>query len=267
MVIVYLDFETYYRKKDFSLRTANSTGEYIGETQVQMLGWAVGEGDINLAVGEVEIRNVLERIDWTKAAVVSHNVQFDARVLKQRFGVSPAFYFDTLAMMRALHWNQLFGGASLGHLSKVLQSMGLSTEDKGSEIDDANGKYLFRFPNGQWYMHEAEINKDYLENLNLTKTGKKKTGKAVKDPRQLIIDAVSLYKRFSQYCINDVAICRTGFKEMMKLLPRDEIYFQNMITRCALFPQLEMDLTLLKGALSKAQTGLHDAVKVVADKW
>lgn len=267
MQIVYLDFETYYHKENFSLKTAKSTGEYIGTTQVQMVGWAFGDGDVHLAVGEDEVRTALAKINWSQTALVSHNTQFDARLLMQRFGHTPAFFFDTLAMMRSLHWNTIFGGAKLGHLSKVLQAMGLSIEDKGSEIEETNGKYLFKFPNGQWYMNDQEITGDYLANLNITKSGKKKTGRAVKDPRVVVQNAIDLFGRFSSYCKQDVEICRLGFKEMLKQLPRDEIRFQDMITRCALFPQLEMDLTLLKGALTKATTGLSTAVKTVADKW
>lgn len=267
MHVVHIDFETYYRKDDFSLTNAKSTGEYIGTTQIQMMGWAIGDGEIKLAVGEDEIREVVNKLDWSKIAMNSHNTQFDARVLKERFGKEPAFYFDTLAMMRALHWNQLAGGATLGHLSKVLQSMGLSIEDKGSEIEEANGKYLFQFSNGHRYMHDQEITTEYLQNINLTKTGKKKTGKAVKDPREVVSKAIKFYHDFADYCVKDVAICRAGYKTMTKLLPKEELLFQDMITRCALYPQLVMDVPMLKGALNKAQTRLREAVHTIAEKW
>lgn len=267
MQIVYIDFETYYRKKDFALKTAKSTGEYIGTTQIQMMGWAIGDGDVSLAVGEEQIREVVNKIDWSKAAMCSHNTQFDARVLKERFGKIPAFYFDTLAMMRTLHWNQLVGGAKLGHLSKVLQSYGLSIEDKGSEIDEADGKYLFKFKGDIYYMHDQEITAEYLGNLNLTKTGKVKTGKAYKDPKQVVANAIDFYQRFANYCVTDVKICRAGFKAMTKLIPIHELKFQDMITRCALFPQLEMDVPMLRGALHKAQERMREAVNTVANKW
>ena len=267
MQIVYIDFETYYRKKDFALKTAKSTGEYIGTTQIQMMGWAIGDGDVSLAVGEEQIREVVNKIDWSKAAMCSHNTQFDARVLKERFGKIPAFYFDTLAMMRTLHWNQLVSGAKLGHLSKVLQSYGLSIEDKGSEIDEADGKYLFKFKGDIYYMHDQEITAEYLGNLNLTKTGKVKTGKAYKDPREVVANAIQFFKDFSQYCVTDVKICRAGFKVMSKQIPKQELLFQDMITRCALSPQLEMDVPMLRGALHKAQERMREAVNTVAHKW
>lgn len=267
MQIVYIDFETYYRKDNFALKTAKSTGEYIGTTQIQMMGWAIGDGDVSLAVGEEQIREVVNKIDWSKAAMCSHNTQFDARVLKERFGKIPAFYFDTLAMMRTLHWNQLVGGAKLGHLSKVLQSYGLSIEDKGSEIEEANGKYLFKFKGDIYYMHDQEITAEYLGNLNLTKTGKVKTGKAYRDPKQVVANAIDFYQRFANYCVTDVKICRAGFKTMTKLIPIHELKFQDMITRCALFPQLEMDVPMLRGALHKAQDRMREAVNTVANKW
>lgn len=266
MQVVYIDFETYY-DTDFAMKTAKSTGEYIGTTQIQMMSYAVGDGPIGQAVGEDQIRQVLNNIKWDQAAMVSHNTQFDARILKYRFGHTPAFFFDTLALMRATHWNQLFGGAKLYHLSKVLQAQGLSIEDKGEEIKDVKGKYLYRFKDGTWYMHSHEITAEYLRTLNITKSGKTKTGKAYKDPRQLVANAIQLFRDFSAYCDNDVAICRAGFKEMVKLVPRDELKYQDMITRCALFPQLEMDVPLLKKALVKAQTQMREQIKLVGDKW
>lgn len=266
MQVVYIDFETHYRT-GFDLTSAKSTSEYIGTTQMQMMGWAIGDGEVNLAVGEEQIRQVLTSIKWEQAALVSHNTLFDGRVLKQRFGVIPAFYFDTLSMMRATHWNQLFGGATLGHLSKVLQANGVSIEDKGSEVAEAKGKFLYKFEGGTWYMHEHEITREYLRTLNLTKSGKQRTGKAYKDPRVIVANAIDFYNRFADYCIKDVAICRAGFKEMVKRLPREEIYFQDMILRCAMFPQLEMDVPMLKSALTRAQTSMREAVKKIADKW
>lgn len=266
MQIFYADFETYFAK-GFDLKEAPSTGEYIGKTQIQLLAWAFEDGEIRLAVGENQIREVLHSVDWSQTAIVSHNVLFDGRVLKQRFGISAVAYFDTIAMMRALHWNQLFGGATLGHLSKVLQSIGLSIEDKGSELKDVKGKYLYKFRTGAWYMHEQEITREYLEEMNLTKSGKVKTGKAYKDPKVVVANAIDFYNKFSSYCVNDVAICRAGFKEMAKRLPREELLFQDMITRCAIFPQLQMDVPMLKGALNKATTSMRDAVRTIADKW
>lgn len=266
MQLFYADFETYY-DSSFNMTDAPSVGQYIGETQIQMMGWAFGDGEINLAVGEDQIRQVLQSVDWSQTAIIAHNTLFDARVMKNRFGVTPAFFFDTMAMMRSIHWHQIFGGATLGHLSKVLQSIGLSIEDKGSEVKDAKGKYLYCFKGGTWYMHQQEITKEYLETMNLTKTGKTKTGKAFKDPRVVVAGAIQLYRDFADYCMNDVAICRAGFKEMIKRLPREEIYFQDMITRCAVYPQLEMDVPMLKGALNKATTALREAVNLIADKW
>lgn len=266
MQLLYLDFETHYRK-DFDLKSAKSSGQYIDTTQLQMLGWAINDNPVQLAIGEKEIRQVLDNIDASQVAVVSHNGLFDCRLLKNRFNFIPKFYFDTLAMMRATQWNQVFGGASLGHLSKVLQSIGLSIEDKGSEVADAKGKYLYQFSNGVWYMHEQEITREYLETMNLTRSGKKKAGKAFKNPRYVIESAIQFVKDFGEYCINDVEICRAGFKEMVKLLPKHELHYQHMILSCSLNPQLEMDVPMLKQALHKAQTELRKACSTIGDKW
>lgn len=266
MQLLFVDFETYY-DTDFNLTSAKSTGEYIGTTQLQLMSYAINHQPVRRAVGEQEIRDVLSRVDWGRTALVSHNGSFDARIVLERLGHKAVFYFDTLAMMRSLRWDVIFGGAKLSHLSKVLQGNGLSIADKGDEVAEAKGNYLFKFKNGQWYMHPTEITAEYLERINLTPSGKKRTGKAVKDPRKIVTDAIDLYRRFSEYCDNDVEICRAGFYEMVKLLSKDELKYQDMILRCVLEPKLKFDLPLLKDALKSGKEKVRDAVRPIADKW
>ena len=266
MNILFVDFETYF-DGNFSLKDAKSSAEYVMTTEVQLMGWAVGRDPVNMAVGEEQIKSVLSSIDWPNTILVSHNIRFDGRLIHQRFGYNPAMYIDTMAMMASLRYDVIFGGLKLRHLSKVLQGEGLSIEDKGEELKEVKGKHLFRFASGHYYLYDHIIDKEYLERINITKSGKKRTGKAVKDPRQVVGMAINLFERFKEYCSNDVEICRQGFYFMIGKIPKSEISYQDMIARCALYPQLMMDVTLLKSAKHKAETALHTAVKEVADDW
>ena len=53
--------------------------------------------------GEENIRKALNAIDWTQSALLCHNTAFDGAILAWRYGIIPAFYYDTLSMTRGLH--------------------------------------------------------------------------------------------------------------------------------------------------------------------
>lgn len=266
MNILFVDFETYY-DGEFSLRGADSSAEYVMTTELQLMGYAFNKDQVQMAVGAEQISAVLKTVEWSNTALVAHNQLFDARLVHQRLGHNPKFFFDTLGMMAALRFDGLFGGLSLSHLAKVLQGEGVNVEDKGEEVKEAKGKHLYQFSNGQYYLHTEEITQDYIHTMNLTKSGKKKTGKAYKDPRSVILNSISLFERFKEYCVNDVEICRAGFYYMVRQLPREELAYQDMITRCALYPQLRMDVDLLKAARTKAQKRMRDAISPIATEW
>lgn len=266
MNILFVDFETYY-DGDFSLKDADSSAEYVMTTPIQLMGWALNNEPIQMAVGEDETKRVLSSIDWATTALVSHNIRFDGRLVHQRFGHNPVMYFDTMGFMAALRYDVVFGGLKLSHLAKVLQGEGIAVEDKGEEVKEAKGKHLYQYPNGQYYLAANEVSQDFIRTMNLTKSGKTKTGKAFKDPRAFIAETISLFERFKAYCVNDVDISRKGFYFMVGKLPRAELVYQDMIARCALYPQLIMDLPLLKAAKHKAETSLRDAVRGVAEEW
>lgn len=266
MNILFVDFETYY-DGDFSLKDADSSAEYVMTTELQLMGYAFNKDPVQMAVGADEISAVLRAVDWSNTALVAHNQLFDARIVHQRQGHNPKFFFDTLGMMASLRYDGLFGGLKLSHLAKVLQGEGFNIDDKGEEIKEAKGKHLYQFANGQYYLHTEEITQDYIHTMNLTKSGKKKTGKAYKDPKAVVVGAIDLFNRFKEYCANDVEICRTGFYFMVKQIPREELVYQDMITRCALYPQLQMDVDLLKSAKTKAQKRMRDAITPIAHEW
>lgn len=266
MNILFVDFETYY-DGDFSLKDADSSAEYVMTAPIQLMGWALNNEPIKMAVGEEETKCVLSGIDWATTALVSHNIRFDGRLVHQRFGYNPVMYFDTMGLMAALRYDVVFGGLKLSHLAKILQGEGVAVEDKGEEVKEAKGNHLYQYPNGQYYLAAKEVSQDFIHTLNLTKSGKVKTGKAFKDPRVFVAETISLFERFKEYCVNDVDICRKGFYFMVGKLPRQELAYQDMIARCALYPQLIMDLPMLKAAKHKAEASLQDAVRGVADDW
>lgn len=266
MNILFVDFETYY-DGDFNLKDADSSAEYVMTTPIQLMGWALNNEPIQMAVGEEETKRVLSSIDWATTALVSHNIRFDGRLVHQRFGHNPVMYFDTMGFMAALRYDVVFGGLKLSHLAKILQGEGVAVLDKGEEVKEAKGKHLYQYPNGQYYLAAKEVSQDFIRTLNLTKSGKTKTGKAFKDPKVFVAETISLFERFKEYCANDVDICRKGFYFMVGKLPRAELAYQDMIARCALYPQLVMDLPMLKAAKHKAETSLRDAVRGVAEYW
>ena len=266
MNILFVDFETYY-DGDFSLKGADSSAKYVMTTPIQLMGWALNNEPIQMAVGEEETKRVLSSIDWSTTALTSHNIRFDGRLVHQRFGHNPVMYFDTMGFMAALRYDVVFGGLELSHLAKILQGEGVAVLDKGEEVKEAKGKHLYQYPNGQHYLAAKEVSQDFIRTLNLTKSGKTKTGKAFKDPKKFVAETISLFERFKEYCVNDVDICRKGFYFMVGKLPRTELAYQDMIARCALYPQLIIDLPMLKAAKHKAETSLRDAVRGVADDW
>jgi hypothetical protein len=74
----------------------------------------------------------LADIDWGRTAVLAHNAQFDISILEWRYGVRPAFIFDTLSMARALR------GVEVGNsLARLANDFGLPP--KGRAVHSTDG--------------------------------------------------------------------------------------------------------------------------------
>jgi len=112
--LVQIDFETYW-DADYTLKKM-STSEYVRDPRfkVQMMGIKIGNGKTRI-VHPNKVRQVLASINWTTHALLAHNTQFDGLILSHHFGVHPAFLYDTLAMARGLHSNEI--GAGLDEVS------------------------------------------------------------------------------------------------------------------------------------------------------
>ena len=133
MEIITIDWETYY-DKDYSL-TKLTTEEYVRDPRFEaiMLGIRMPDGEQRLIQGTYEeIQYKLGAIDWSRYAVLAHNMMFDGAILAWRFGIKPAVWLDTLSMARAM-----FGikGNSLSALAARY-----NLDEKGTYVVNMMGK-------------------------------------------------------------------------------------------------------------------------------
>ena len=129
-----VDFETYWDNKTFTL-SKMTTEEYIRDERFTDFGACFhlygSDGPIEWVRG-CDIPEYVSRIDWGRTALLAHNAQFDVSILGWKYGVSPAFIFDTLSMARALR------GVEVGNsLARLASAFGLP--DKGQALHSTNG--------------------------------------------------------------------------------------------------------------------------------
>jgi len=129
-----VDFETYWDSKTFTL-SKMTTEEYIRDEKFRDFGACFhvygSDGPIEWVRG-CDIPEYVSRIDWGRTALLAHNAQFDVSILGWKYGVYPAFIFDTLSMARALR------GVEVGNsLSRLASAFGLP--DKGQALHSTNG--------------------------------------------------------------------------------------------------------------------------------
>lgn len=129
-----LDFETYY-DKDCSLRKL-TTCEYVKHPKFKV--WGVGikvNNEPTRWYSEKDTNRAIQKIDWTKSSLIAHNTKFDGYILRQIYGCTPAYYYDTMAMSRARFPDE---SASLASLSERLFPEDPSLR-KGEELVNAKG--------------------------------------------------------------------------------------------------------------------------------
>lgn len=135
--LVTVDFETYY-DSEYTLSGKLNMSEYIRDDRFHAhgVGIKIGEGKPQWYTGK-NIRRALEQIDWTKSALIGHNVAFDGFIMSEHFGIVPAFYLDTLSMSRAVH------GHHMAHsLDAVAKLHGLGGKIKNKALKDTKGKLV-----------------------------------------------------------------------------------------------------------------------------
>jgi hypothetical protein len=142
--ILVIDFETRYSTKPqewcpdgYTLRKS-TTEEYIRSALFRDFGASIKEFKKDSVVAQWyrpdELRRVLATYDWSTTAVVAHNAQFDVSILSWKYGIQPAFIFDTLSMARALR-----GAKRKNGLEFLAKDFGLP--EKGSAIGLSDGLY------------------------------------------------------------------------------------------------------------------------------
>lgn len=271
MDVLTVDFETYYEKGDNGHSISNvCMGEYLNgeKAQLILMSYKLNDGETKCVVGEEEMAGVLATFDWSQVALASHNIKFDARIVIDKFGHTPAFFFDTLGMMSAVGGNVIVNGNDLGSVAKLLQGAGIHIEDKGEERDEASRKRLFRFPDGRWYMHEEEINEKFIAEFTSKNYTKKETlKKGKKDLVEVARSAVKFFEDYRAYCIHDTEICYAALQYFIKLLPVNEIKFQDMMSRCYLYPRLALDADVLHKEKRRLDKRRLEKVRPVADKY
>lgn len=156
MNVITLDFETFYSNK-FSLKRL-TTEEYIRAPEFQVIGAAVKVDDgeaVWYAGTDLDAR--LKEIHWGDALLLCHNTMFDGAILNWKYGYTPACYFDTLSMARAVHG--VDAGGSLAKLA-IRYNIG----EKGDEVVKAEGMRLEDFSEQQL----ADYGKYCVNDVNLT---------------------------------------------------------------------------------------------------
>ncbi|MBV5310910.1 DNA polymerase [Chromatium okenii] len=123
--VLALDFETYYDKA-FSLRKLTTT-EYVRDPRFQVHGCSFIRKENPFWLSGPSLSCYLNGVDWANTAVLAHNCAFDAFILTQYFGHTPAYYLDTLSMSKGE-----FGVGCLHRLNDLSERLGNGTKIAGT---------------------------------------------------------------------------------------------------------------------------------------
>lgn len=134
LTIVPLDFETFF-STHYTLSKLD-TPVYVNHPEFKIHGVAI---DDEYYEDITEITKVINAIDWNNSALLCHNTAFDGYILTQVFGVTPAYYLDTLSMARPLFQNVL-KSLGLDSISKFLGQAGKTSDilERTKGIRDLN---------------------------------------------------------------------------------------------------------------------------------
>ena len=154
--ILTVDFETRWDSKNYTL-SKMTTEEYIRDERFTAFGCCFheyGSDDPIEWVRGADLPAFLADIDWGRTAVLAHNAQFDISILEWRYGVRPAFIFDTLSMARALRGVEV--GNSLARLA-----IAFNLPEKGKAVHSTDGlaelDAVVDFELGEYCKHDVYL--------------------------------------------------------------------------------------------------------------
>ena len=247
MDILTVDFETYY-DTDYSLRKMTMI-EYIMDARFQpiMMSYAINDEPVKTAVGYPTIKKVLDSIDWNNTILNAQNTIFDGMIIHQRFKHKARYYTDTMAMARVTGAHVVAGGASLEKIGNLLISLGYPIPPKGDAVKSASGLHLYEV---------YDPDKAYLAERPITD----KNSVEMQQARQLL-------EKYIEYCENDVELARQAFKYFSTLISPEEMQFGDMILKCYIQPQFELDLPIIQEEIRRIEQRDKDKIQDVADKY
>ena len=131
--IITVDAETRWSKAEYTLSRMTNE-EYVRDRRFKAFGFCFHEYGSDEPIEWVthdDLPAYVASIDWSRTAVLAHNAQFDVSILSWRYGVKPAFIFDTLSMARALR------GVEVGNsLMQLAEDFGLPPKGKAVHSTD-----------------------------------------------------------------------------------------------------------------------------------
>lgn len=160
--LLFLDFETYYEKYDYTLRKL-SIPEYVfdGRFEATMLGYGTETGEVK-AIHPKEIPDLLKEFPPEQTGTITYNALFDNAILAWRYGYVPHRIIDAMGMARALHGHKL-RRFSLGHIADYLKTR----TRKGDAIEEMAGMHANvmwahpRLPSFKHYcVNDVEMTRD-----------------------------------------------------------------------------------------------------------
>lgn len=207
MRIITLDFETFWRSKDYTLSKMGPIS-YIRDPRfsAQLMSYTVYDSTTRehspvRVVSHDGIADKLAELNLTRGdtITVAHNGNgFDFIILHEIYNIVPAICADTMCLSRWCGLSRILESESHATLTNYLES---GIKYKGTVMSDGKN-----WPD------------DFTQEEQLA---------------------------FAQYCINDTAQCRDNFFKMLPYVTADAIAFMSMTAKMACDPVLCLDDNLL----------------------
>lgn len=129
--VLTIDYETYF-DDEYTLRKM-TTEAYIRDPRFETIGVGVKiDRGPSVWTDPESFKRWTRTVPWDRVAVIAHHAHFEGLISSHHYGFSPAVWFDTMSMGRALFGH---GDLSLGRLAVKL-GVGV----KGDEVEKARGK-------------------------------------------------------------------------------------------------------------------------------